>query len=81
VHRTFRVFLSLDDLFELFETAKKKYFKGGKDQLMVAYTRKKNIPCHQVPHTSEVYQQSVQRKKNINEEIMISNYFLQLRNP
>jgi hypothetical protein len=32
---------------------------------MAAYTRKKNIPCHQIPHTSEVYQQSVQRKKNI----------------
>ena len=35
------IFFSLGDLFELFETTKKKYFKGGKDQLMVAYTRKK----------------------------------------
>jgi hypothetical protein len=32
--------------------------------------QEKNIPCHQFPHTSEVYQQSVQRKEHINNNDM-----------
>ena len=40
-----------------------------------AHTKKRNIPCHQVPHTSEVYQQSVRRTKQVNDEDGIYNKY------
>jgi len=41
------------------------------DKQYAAHTKKRNIPCRQVPHTSEVYQQSVRTKQGNDEDGII----------
>jgi len=41
------------------------------DKQCAAHTKKRNIPCRQVPHTSEVYQQSVRTKQGNDEDGII----------